>query len=71
MVKITIVKGYTVSHKSFPSYNKILFLDSEFIENEAKYGGGVAFYSSDSTYCELNNMVEFNNCTWESNIARF
>ena len=63
--------GYTFYHTSFPLHNKISFLDCEFIENEAKFGGGLAFYSSDSTSSELNNMVEFSNCTWKTNIAHF
>jgi predicted outer membrane repeat protein len=63
--------GYTFYHQPFPCHNNILFSDCEFIENEAKFGGGLAFYSSDSTSSGLNNKAEFNNCTWIANKARY
>ena len=63
--------GYTFYNQPFLRNNKILFANSEFIENEAKFGGGLAFYSSDSISSELNNMVEFNNCTWKGNKASY
>lgn len=62
--------GYTFYREPLPFHNKILFKGCEFIQNEAKFGGGLSFYSSDSTYSELNNKVEFNNCTWKTNIDR-
>ena len=63
--------GYTFYQQPFPCHNKILFSDCEFSKNEAKFGGGLAFYSSDSTSSELDNRVEFNNCMWIGNKARF
>ena len=63
--------GYTFYHEPFPRHNKILFTDCEFFENEAKFGGGLAFYSSDSSSSELNNIIELNNCTWTANKARY
>ena len=66
-----VILGYTFYHQPFPHHNKISFFDCEFIENEAKFGGGLAFDSSDSTSSELNNSVQFNNCTWIGNKARY
>ena len=63
--------GYTFYHQPFPCHNKIFFSDCEFLENEAKFGGGLAFYSSDSTSSGLNNKAEFKNCTWTANKARY
>ena len=63
--------GYTFYRKPFPCHNKITFFDCEFLKNNAKFGGGLAFYSSDSSSNELNNTVEFNNCTWTANKARY
>ena len=63
--------GYTFYHSPFPCHNKIIFSDCIFLENEAKFGGGLAFYSSDSTSSGLNNTAEFNNCTWIANKARY
>ena len=63
--------GYTFYSTPFPHRNSIVFSGCEFFKNEAKFGGGLAFYSSDSTSSELNNMVEFKHCTWTANKARF
>ena len=65
------ILGYTFYHEPFPHHNRISFSDCEFIENSAKFGGGLAFDSSDSTSSELNNTVEFNKCTWISNSAHY
>lgn len=63
--------GYTYYQQPFPQNNKISFSNCDFIENEAKFGGGIAFYSSDSTSSLLNNSIEFTSCTWVANKARF
>ena len=63
--------GYTFYQPSFPSHNKIMFSDCEFMGNEANFGGGLAFYSSDSTSSELNNLIEFKRCTWKANKAYY
>ena len=63
--------GYTFFEQPFPANNKIVFTDCNFTENKAKFGGGLAFYSSDSTSSTLNNTIEFNNCTWRANKARY
>ena len=63
--------GYTFYNRPFPYQNNIIFSDCTFIKNEAKFGGGLAFYSSDSPSSELNNTVEFENCVWKANKARF
>ena len=63
--------GYTFYHQPYPRHNKISFSDCEFLENEAKFGGGLAFYSSDSTSSGLDNRAEFNDCTWKANKARY
>ena len=46
--------------------NSIKFSICTFLKNQAKYGGGGSFYSSNS-----NNSIELHNCNWTNNSARF
>ena len=66
-----MILGYTFYYQPFPHHNKVSFTDCEFLKNKAKFGGGLAFDSSDSTSGELNNTVEFNRCTWIGNTAHY
>ena len=55
----------------FPISNKINFTNCHFTNNTAKFGGGVAFYSSSGSQKDLNNIVEFDSCIWKHNKAQF
>ena len=63
--------GYTFYKPPFPCHNRVAISDSIFNSNDARFGGGLAFYSSDSDSGELNNAIELNRCTWEANRAHF
>jgi hypothetical protein len=65
------ILAYVFYHQPFPHHNKMLFTDSTFLSNEAKFGGGLVFYSSDSTSSELNNTVIFTRCAWIGNKASY
>ena len=65
---------------SFPYYkkgpklndNKIQLDNCKFESNNATYGGGVAFYASQSLdHRKHNNVIIFNDCTWKKNRALF
>ena len=62
--------GYLFFNSSSSEHNKIHFNNCLFRKNQAIYGGGVAIYSS-KYYRDLENVIEFTDCTWEENIARF
>ena len=53
-----------------PKENTMKFNNCRFIENRAKYGGGIKFYSSQSK-SDLKNNIEFNDCTWKRNNAQY
>ena len=56
--------GYVVTHNV--SLNTIAVHDTEFVNNSAGWGGGVAFFSSRSKK-DTRNKLAFNNCTWRGN----
>lgn len=60
------------SHQMQPSDNNITIVNSSFIRNRARYGGGVFLNSSkgiNSHYTK--NMINFLDCTWIANGARY
>ena len=63
--------GFSYFSEPFPFSNNIHFINCNFINNTAKFGGGVAFYSSSGSRKDLKNTVEFDSCTWMHNKARF
>lgn len=63
--------GLLFYDKPFPRDNTMKFKGCNFTENRAKYGGGVKFYSSQSQFMDLNNIIEFVNCQWEGNMAQY
>ena len=63
--------GYSYFTQPFPSKNKIVFYYCSFTRNTAKFGGGLAFYSSSGAHEILNNTIEFEGCVWSHNRARY
>ena len=63
--------GYSYYSSPFPHGNAMAFNDCNFTNNIAKFGGGLAFYSSTGSYENLNNSVQLNSCRWRLNKARF
>ena len=63
--------GYSYFSPPFPNENKIGFYYSNFTRNTAKFGGGLAFYSSSGAHENLNNTIEFEGCVWSHNSARY
>ena len=63
--------GFSYFSEPFPFSNKINFINCNFTNNTAKFGGGVAFYSSSGSRKDLNNTVQFDSCKWIHNKARF
>ena len=63
--------GFSYFSEPFPRANKIEFLNCHFANNTAKFGGGVAFYSSSGSREDLNNIIEFDSCVWTHNKAQF
>ena len=53
------------------SNNSVYFQQCRFIANKAMIGGGVRIYSSHRKKSELPNVIEFTECQWRANIARF
>ena len=53
--------------------NSILLVNCIFTNNEANFGGGVAFYSNQrcKSCPDLNNTIQFIGCRWESNTAHY
>ena len=50
------------------SHNSITITDTDFVENSAAWGGGVAFYSTRSKR-DVKNTLKFMNCRWVRNSA--
>ena len=63
--------GFSYFSEPFPHANKIEFHHCRFANNRAKFGGGVAFYSSSGSQEDLQNRIEFDSCVWTRNKARF
>ena len=63
--------GFSYFSEPFPFSNKINFTKCNFTNNTAKFGGGVAFYSSSGSRKDLQNTIEFDSCIWLHNKARF
>ena len=53
--------------------NSISFESCTFTNNNAKFGGGVVFFSSQrcKSCPDSNNTIQFINCVWRSNIAHY
>ena len=63
--------GYSFFSQPFPHKNNMTFYQCNFTKNTAKFGGGVAIYSSSGANESLSNTVEFNGCKWSYNRARY
>ena len=63
--------GLLFYNKPLPKENTMTFNNCTFKENNAKYGGGIKFYSSQSHLMNLGNEIEFVDCTWEKNKAQY
>ena len=63
--------GFSYFSQPFPRENNIIFYQCNFKKNIAKFGGGVAIYSSSGAKEILNSTVEFNGCKWSYNSARY
>ena len=63
--------GYSYFSEPFPHANQIKFSNCKFTNNRAKFGGGVAVYSSSGSHQDLKNRIKFDGCTWTHNKARF
>ena len=61
---------YSNDHK--PENNSFLVSDCMFLRNKANYGGGSRVFSSRSLYfSNLRNLIMFEECTWDGNIATY
>lgn len=50
--------------------NAIQLENCRFESNNARFGGGVTFYATESTdFATLNNTIKFHECTWVGNTA--
>ena len=58
--------GYVVTHNV--AHNDITVQDTEFVNNSAGWGGAVGFFSSRSKM-DVENKLNFINCTWIGNSA--
>ena len=63
--------GLLFYSEPFPKKNTMKFYKTNFIENRAKYGGGVKFYSSQSHSENPENSMTFVDCHWERNTAQY
>ena len=63
--------GYSYYSPPYPHDNKMKFSNCNFTKNIAKFGGGIAFYSSGGSPENLSNIIEFDSCIWTNNKARF
>ena len=63
--------GYSYFSQPFPHENDMKFYLCNFTKNIAKFGGGVAIYSSSGAIENLRNKVEFEGCKWSHNRARY
>lgn len=61
--------GFLFHSNRQPKRNKIQFSNSEFVHNQAEYGGGALVYSSSALNFE--NEIGFENCMWTKNRAVF
>ena len=50
--------------------NTVNFINTQFVNNQAYFGGGVSFFTFPTTNNERLNFISFRNCTWYGNIAR-
>ena len=62
---------YFLPHSIYPRENKVNFSNCNFTDNQALFGGGLAFFSSSGTLENLNNSATFGGCKWTHNRARF
>ena len=63
--------GYLNGYHS-PFRNNILFQDTHFIKNKAKYGGGAAVFAKHGAiYSKPGDTIRFDQCSWEGNVASF
>ena len=53
------------------SNNSAQFYNCKFVGNKAMLGGGVRIYSSQRTELNMQNIIEFSDCQWIKNVARF
>ena len=61
---------YSNDHK--PENNSFLVSNCMFLRNKANYGGGSRVFSSQSLYfSNLRNLIMFEECTWDGNIATY
>ena len=58
--------GYVILREV--AYNSIIVYDTVFVNNSAGWGGAVAFFSTRS-FLDVENKLQFTNCTWKSNTA--
>ena len=63
--------GYSYFSSHFPCENGIEFSNCNFTNNKAKFGGGLAIYSSSGSQENLNNSIQLAGCRWSQNKARF
>ena len=61
--------GYIFFGGAHVSSNSITFIDVNFEQNKAYFGGGLSFYTPKEPEF-VTNLLEFQNCTWTSNVAR-
>ena len=63
--------GYIFFNNAHVSSNNMSFLNVNFEENQAYFGGGLLFYTAkENIVVSATNSLGFWNCTWTSNIAR-
>ena len=63
--------GYSfVNQSSIAKRNRIHFSNCTFRNNRARFGGGVAIYSTKHDV-DLQNAIWFTDCTWVENMATF
>ena len=63
--------GFSYISQPFPRKNEIRFFNCKFTKNVAKFGGGLALYSSSGVYENLSNIIEFERCIWTHNQASY
>ena len=62
--------GAMIGYDKFRQVNRVLFKNTTFKSNQARYGGGTSVFSFFSDYrSHPNESVLFENCTWENNFA--
>ena len=63
--------GFSYISQPFPQKNIIRFFNCKFTKNVAKFGGGLALYSSSGAHENLSNIIEFERCIWTHNKASY